>query len=178
MIEPPEQKQAWNRRKAAARKYQPGRIRLLVIDRAPPEAPADYFYFEDGEDALYRDVCEVLFEEQPHGHKPSYLKLLRRRGVFVVELKPNAPWNERDRPADYVPWLVLVCEPLAPEHVMIVGEFHEAARRELQKAGLAVIPVKLPLPGPGRESDFRRLFRAALVKADLESLIKPAPAKK
>src|SRR2546427_13296960 len=95
----------------------------------------------------------------------------------MVELKPSAPWVAGDRFADYVPWLVLTCEQLAPEHVALVGtEVYGAARGPLVKARVPIIPVKMPYPDGSRQAEFRRLFRTALVKADLEKLIRAAAA--
>jgi len=83
----------WTRRRAAARAYQPRRIRLLLIAEAPPADDDRYFYFEHvgTADFLFEKVCGVLFEQKPERDKVPFLKELRRRGVFLIDLKPDAP---------------------------------------------------------------------------------------
>src|SRR5436189_5868257 len=85
--------EAWARRRVAERKYKPNRIRLLLVAESPPADEGRYFYFEDAPalDELFEEVCGVLFEEKPGPDQATALKELRRRGVFVVDLKPDAP---------------------------------------------------------------------------------------
>src|SRR5438552_1848892 len=103
--------EAWNRRREAARKYRPNRIRLLLVAESPPQAEDRYFYFEDvrAADHLFEAVCEVLFEDKPRGDKIPYLKELRRRGIFLVELKPDAP-RHGEKLAEYLPPFLLNLE--------------------------------------------------------------------
>src|SRR6185503_13396991 len=63
--------EAWNRRRTAAKKYQPNRVRLLLVAEAPPAEESLYFYFEDhgSREALFDEVCAVLFEETAAGNK-------------------------------------------------------------------------------------------------------------
>ena len=111
----PRHMRAWARRKAAARAYQPKRVRLLIVDESPPSEDAAYFYFEEGDaaDVVFREVCTVLFESAPGASKTPYLKELRRRGVFVVELKPDAPRGDETL-GPYVAPLLLNLDALAP----------------------------------------------------------------
>lgn len=170
----PGRPESWTRRRLAARPYQPKRIRLLLVAESPP-ADGSYFYFDDGKlDALFEEVCTVLFEEKPAGDRIRSLKELRRRGVFVTELKPDAP-RKRESLASYVAPFLLNAETLAPEHVLLIGaDVFEAAHAAAKKAGLPVLPAKIPSPSAGTE--FRQKLRQALVRAGLEKLIRPLPS--
>lgn len=164
---------AWSRRRTAARTYQPGRTRLLLVVESPPADESDSFYFDArGSDPLFDQVCEVLFE-QPPADKPSALKELRRRGVFVVELKPDAHRkNEKLEP--YVMPFLLNLEAIAPEKVIVIGgETHRVLVPALEKAKVPVVDVRVPEPAHGSGVEFRQKFRQALVRADLERLIRP-----
>lgn len=159
------------RRQAAARAYQPKRIRLLLIDEAPPDDER-FFYFEAAEttDPLFAQVCEVFFEAPPAREKTTYLKELRRRGVFVADLKPDGP--RRDEPLEpYVGPLLINLTTLSPEAIVLVGDAYGAAKSALAKAGFPVVEVKVP--APDRDKDFRQALRQAIVRADREKLIRP-----
>jgi hypothetical protein len=169
---------AWNRRKMAAQKFRPKRIRVLLVAESPPADLERYFYFEEpgSADPLFEQICEVLFEEKPRlDSKPVYLAQLRRRGVFVVELKPDAP-REDEKLEPYVPWLALTLDPLAPQRVVLIGDAYGAARAKLVDAGFQVVDIKVPAPTAGKEAAYRQELRTALVRGDLESLIRPLPA--
>ena len=176
-----EQAEAFRRRRAAAQKWQPKRVHLLLVAPAPPDDPTQYFYYEsaNSHDPLFDSVGYVLFEEEPSGPKEPYLKLLRRRGVFVIELDPRAPVGEGTQ-SDPEQWLAMRIDPLQPEHIVTLGrEVHAAAAKELERAGLPLVPVVVPFSPRGDRAEFARELRHALVKAGLEKLIKPlAPATK
>jgi len=110
------------------------------------------------------------------GDKVRYLKELRKRGVFVVELKPDAP-RTNEKLAPYVMPFLLNLEPLAPEKIVLTGtEVYDILHPALEKAGLPVIDVRVP--APSGEVEFRQKLRQALVRADLERLIRPLAAGK
>ena len=170
---------AWARRKAAAQKYQPKRIRLLLIAESPPADESRYFYFEEVKtaDFLFEEVCGVLFEEKPRLDKVPYLKELRRRGVFLVDLKPDAP-RSGEPLGPYVAPFLLNVGTLAPEKIILItADVYGAAYQPMKKAGLPVTDVRVPFPSTEQQSDFRQKFRQALVRAGLEKLIRPLPAK-
>jgi hypothetical protein len=171
--------EAWTRRKMAARKYAPNRLRLLLVAESPPDDLTRSFYFEEpnSADPVFDAVCEVLFEERPAGAKVPFLKELKRRGVFLVELKPDAPRGD-EKLAPYVPPLLINLDTLSPENIILISdEVYEAAFRAIEKAGLPVVDVKVPSPGAGDEASFRNKFRQALVRGGFEKLIKPLSAK-
>ena len=174
----PEDRAAWNRRRAAAAKYRPNRVRLLLVIPAPPADPERDFYFESPEsiEPVFENVVRVLFEEESlAADKPTYLKQLKRRGVFVAELKPTGPWEAGDRAAEYAPWLVLGVEPLEPERVVALDPLVlDAIGPAFERAKLPLLDARIP-DAAKKPEDFRRTLRAALVKADLESLIRPLP---
>lgn len=171
---------AWDRRKLAVRRWRPARVRLLLVAEAP-ESDDRHFYFERAaeSDALFPEVAEVLFEARPDAaaDRTPWLKELKRRGVFLVELKPSAPVKPNESLAGYVPWLSLAIEELSPEHLVIVGPaVHAVAAKALRAAGLPLVDARIPSPAAGREVEFRQAFRAAIVRAELEKLIRPLPA--
>ena len=168
---------AWLRRQAAARIHQPKKIRLLILGESPP-GDDRWFYFTgaDSMDPMFEELCTVLLEEKPAGEKEPYLKELKRRGVFYAELKPDAPRTD-ERLAGYVPPLLINLGILSPEHVVLVTPaVYEAAYGPLAKAGLRVVDVRVPEPSHAVE--FRQKLRQALVRADLEKLMRPRPTPK
>jgi hypothetical protein len=173
---PKEVQAAWTRRKMAARKYAPKRVRLLLVAENPPSDPARYFYSEDARstDPLFDAVCEVLFEGE-RADKLTSLKELKRRGVFVVELKPDSPRGE-SKLAPYVPPFLINLETLGPEQIVLIGDdAYDDAFRAIEKAKLPVVDVKVPDPAAGDVASFRNRLRQALVRGGLEKLIKPLP---
>ncbi len=165
---------AWGRRRTAARKYQPARIRLLLITGSPPDDETSYFYFDDADavDPLFEQVCEVLFEQQP-SNRVTALKELRKRGVFVLELKPDAP-RKNEKLDAYVPPFLLNLESFAPEKIILVGrEVADALKTALEKAKQPVVDAVVSAPASGDGVEFRQKLRQALVRADLEKLIRP-----
>jgi hypothetical protein len=173
----PQPKQVWTRRREAARSYQPKRVRLLLLAESPPSDDR-YFYFEDEAtaDNLFEDVCEVILEAKPRGNKAPYLKELRRRGVFLAEVKPDAP-RSGEALGPYVGPLLLNVGTLAPEKIVIITtDAYDAAYAKLKQAGLPVVDVRVPFPATDHPPEFRQRFRQALVRADLEKLIRPMPA--
>lgn len=169
----PSERQALASRREAARRWQPKKIRLLLVAEGPPREPGGGFYLEAEREfePLFRQLCEVLFEAAPPD-KVAGLKELRRRGVFVAELIESA---EPRRPmADYVTALALRLQDLAPEHVVLVGAgVDDAAHKPLARAGVPVVDVRVPFAPSGSEAAFRRELRRALVRAGLEALIRP-----
>jgi len=160
---------------SAAEKYRPKHIKLLLVAESPPSEDERYFYAEDtaGDEPLFAEIAKVLFEGEPAGEKAPYLKELRRRGVFVTELKPDAP-RAGEPLGPYVPPFLINVETLAPDHIVLIGAgVHAAALAALQKAGLPVVDVKVPLAPSGEQAAFRQAFRQALVRAQQEKLIRP-----
>jgi hypothetical protein len=81
---------ARRRRERAARKYQPGAVKLLLVAEAPPSALDRYFYFGDvtTQDSLFRYVARAILRTEPmRSNKAELLARLRERGVFLIDLK-------------------------------------------------------------------------------------------
>jgi len=171
---------AWKQRRAEARIYRPQRIRLLLISSAPTDE--DHHFYSPAppqEDALFSAVGEVPFETAPRGtDRAPWLKQLRRRGVFLVEAKPNGPLTPTERLDKFVPWLVLTCQEIEPEHIILLhAAVYDAAYAALRAANLPVVKERIPEPVRGRATEFRRRLRAAIVRVGLERIIRPlAPA--
>lgn len=151
-------------REAAAEKYRPDAIELLLVAEAPPRADDRYFYFEDvfSNDWLFRGVVEVLLGEQPNRtDKAKALAELKRRGVFLVDLARD-PIDGSDL-ASCVDDLVERCKALAPRKVVLIKvTVYDMAYQALQRAGLPVVDRRVSFPSTGRQNDFRRQFREAL----------------
>jgi len=173
-MEIPKPNPGWLKRQAAARAYQPKKVRLLLLGESPPsDERGFYIEGEASAEPLFAGVGAVLFEQPPSGSKTPFLKELRRRGIFVMDLKPDAP-RHGEPLGDYVAPLIINLSTLSPEHVILVTpDVYEAAHAKLEKAGLAVVDVRVP--APGHETEFRQKLRQALVRADLEKLIRPLP---
>lgn len=161
------------RRKTAARRYRPARTRMLLVVEAPPADPTRYLYFDELESSepLFLALCHVLFEEDAPEEKASYLKALRRRGLFVTELDDGTSGAPI---AKLVPWLPLRVEAFAPEHVVLIGAaLYREAFELLSKGGVPVVANPVPTPTNANRAEFAREMRTALVRAGMESAIKP-----
>lgn len=152
------------RRKRAAEKYKPDRVRVLLVAEAPPASDDRYFYFDDvtSHDWLFRGVVEVLLRRKPARlEKPSVLKELQEMGVFLIDLKldpvDGSPLQE------YVPDLVTRCRAIAPERIILIkATVFDAAFSKLRAAGLPVANQRVYFPSTGRQTEFRKQFAAAL----------------
>jgi hypothetical protein len=123
-------------------------------------------------------VCEVFFETKPDAGPEVLLKELRRRGVFYVDLKPDAPRTGQSL-APYVGPFLINLGTLGPLNIIILDpEAYDAAFSRMSEAGLPVVDVRIPKLDPDRSDLFRQTFRQALVRADLEKLIRPRPTPK
>lgn len=175
----PERTQAWLRRDQAAQKYRPKRIRVLLVGDAP--AREDRFFYSEasGSEAdRFAEVCEVLMEARPEGEREPFLKEMRRRGVFYADLKPDAPRNAESLTPYVGPFLINL-GTLNPERIIILDpDAYDAAYSKMSEAGLPVVDVRIPSLEPDRPESFRQKFRQALVRADLEKLIRPRPIPK
>lgn len=154
-------------RRAAAAKYRPGVIRLLLVAEAPPCTPGRYFYFEhaDPHDWLFRYVWEGLTGDKPdRGRKPEHLAALRDAGVYLIDLHEETisqPTPGELRP--HVAGLVARCRELAPEHIVLIkSSVHDAAFEALHAANLPVIDERIPFPASGQQRKFLEGFGRAV----------------
>lgn len=156
---------ARRRRDAAAAKYKPGRVDLLLVAEAPPSSLDRYFYFEDvpDHDSLFRHVVRAVLGLQPSRfEKPAQLQRLAARGVFLIDLKPEpkVPGETLDA---YVPDLVARAAELGPDHVITIkANVCDLAQQPLRDAGLNVINERVPFPGSGQQQRFLDRMAAAL----------------
>jgi hypothetical protein len=161
---------ARRRRSAAARRWQPDRIELLLVAEAPPSALDRYFYFEDvsTHDSLFRHVVEGVLGEKPTRDKPPYLEALRERGVFLVDLSVDPFRHRREALPRGVHDLVRRATALQPRHVVLIATgVYDTAYGPLQRAGLPVVDARLPFPGSGQQRRFLEGFRAVLDSLDV-----------
>lgn len=120
------------RRAAAAERYRPDQIRLLLVAQAPPDADDRYFYFPDvaTQDSLFRSVAQAILPncEPTRSNKASFLAQLRDRGVFLIDLKPDPV--DGSPLAPYVPPLLARIAELAPERIVLIkaGVFDAVTR--------------------------------------------------
>jgi hypothetical protein len=174
----PQRTPSWNRREQEASSYRPKRIRLLLLAESPTSEERSFYSKDGAPDDLFREIVQVLFETAPEGDREPFLKELRRRGVFLVELKPDAPRTGEDL-KPYVAPLLINLGTLGPESIIVVDpEVYEVAFAELKGAGLPVVDVKVPRPDGEHPEAFRQKLRQALVRGGLEKMIRPLPAKK
>jgi hypothetical protein len=151
-------------RGSAARRYQPERIATLLVAQTPPAALERYFYFEDvaEHDWLFRAIIrETLRMEPSRERKGEQLAVLKRAGIFLIDLKPD-PDDPSDL-ADHVAALVERCRTLGPERIILIkADVYDAAYGPLAAAGLPVIDERIPFPSSGQQANFRTAFRRAL----------------
>lgn len=165
------------KRQAAAKKYQPEKVELLLVAEAPPCTLDRYFYFEDVDqhDWLFRYVWEGLVGEKPDRRdKPRHLAALRDAGVFMIDLHEeniSQPSLADLRPK--VPGLIDRCRRLAPRRIVLIKSIvHDAAFEPLRAAGLPVIDERIPFPASGQQKKFLELFRKAVAASGFAM---PAP---
>jgi hypothetical protein len=157
--------QARQRRDAAAAKYKPSPVRLLLVAEAPPSSLDRYFYFEDvrDQDSLFRHVVRAtLAIELARPEKASELQQLADRGVFLIDLKPE-PKCPNETLEAYVPDLVMRAAALQPRHVVTIkASVYDLTHEPLRAANLPVVDQRVPFPGSGQQRRFLETMGRAL----------------
>jgi hypothetical protein len=160
-----EARHARQRRDAAAARYKPEKVELLLVAEAPPCAPDRYFYFEDvpDQDSLFRHVVRAVLALEPsRTAKHDQLRSLADRGVFLIDLKPDPKVLDETLEA-YVPDLVVRAVELAPRHVITIkANVCDLAQQPLCAADLHVVDQRIPFPGSGQQTRFLQGMGAAL----------------
>lgn len=154
-------------RRAAAAKYRPAQIDLLLVAEAPPCTPGHHFYFADVDqhDWLFRYVWEALKNEKPdRASKPAHLAALRDQGLFLVDLhEDNISQPSLAQLAPKVPDLIARIRALSPRRIILIkSSTYDAAYEPLRSAGLPVVDERLPFPASGQQKKFLDGFRRAL----------------
>jgi len=152
---------------AAAEKYKPSSVRLLLVAEAPPCTLDRYFYFEsvDKQDSLFRYVWQGVTGENAGAReqKPAQLAALRKDGVFLIDLHEeniSSPSLKALQPC--VPGLIDRCRTLKPTSIILIkASVYDAAFAPLAKAGLPVIDERIPFPGSGQQRKFIEAFTRA-----------------
>ena len=163
-----------SQRQAAAAKYAPSEVRLLLVAEAPPCALDRYFYFEDVDkhDWLFRYVWEGLTGEKPErSQKAAHLAALRDRGVYLIDLhEDNISQPSLPALTSRVPGLIERCRSLRPKHIVLIKSIvHDAAFAPLRAAGLPVVDERIPFPASGQQKKFLESFRRAAAAAGFEA---------
>ncbi len=160
-----EARQARRRRDAAAARYRPQTVELLLIAEAPPSALDRCFYFADvpDQDSLFRHVVRAVLGGEPsRTGKADQLNCLADRGVFLIDLKPK-PKLADETLEDYVADLVARAVELRPRHVITIkANVCDLAQPVLSAAGLDVIDQRIPFPGSGQQRRFLQTMGDAL----------------
>ncbi|MFT3684427.1 MAG: hypothetical protein QM783_05775 [Phycisphaerales bacterium] len=146
-------------RRAAAAKYKPKTVKLLLVAEAPPCDVDRYFYFEDVDqhDWLFRYVYEGVTGEKPtRERKADHLARLRDAGVYMIDLhEENVSQPTAAVLTPLVPGLVERCKTLKPKHIAFIKSIvHDVAFEPLKAAGLPVIDERLPFPASGQQRKF------------------------
>jgi hypothetical protein len=160
-----EARQARRRRDAAAARYRPETVELLLIAEAPPRALDRYFYFADvpDQDSLFRHVVRAVLGVEPsRPEKADQLNCLADRGVFLIDLKLE-PKLEGETLEDYVADLVARAVELRPRHVITIkANVCDLVQPALRAAGLDVLDQRIPFPGSGQQRRFLQTMGDAL----------------
>jgi hypothetical protein len=158
--------EARKRRAEAAERYQPDRVKLLLVAEAPPAATDRYFYFPDvaSHDSLFRYVARAILQREPtRSNKTSLLQELRDREVFLIDLKLDPV--DGTPLIDCVPDLIERIRQLNPRKIILIKtKVHDAAYEALVNAGLPVDPERIPFPGSGQQKRFEEAFARALAR--------------
>lgn len=165
-------------RAAAAAKYRPAIVKLLLIAEAPPCAPDRYFYFEklDIHDWLFRYVWEGLMNSKPdRSKKPEHLGMFRDAGLFLIDLHEDSiskPTLADLKPK--VPDLVRRCLRLKPQRIVLIkSSVYDAAFEALTAAGLPAMDERIPFPASGQQQKFLTGFRRAITGVNFSHLQRP-----
>jgi hypothetical protein len=159
------------------RRWQPERVRLLIIDESAPELAADakheFFYSPTvvSWDPLFRAVVEVFFDGEfpPAGaDKAPYLERLRDEGVYVIETVPfpvdGYSRGERSQLVErFAKGALDKAAELRPDGALVAFNYgYRALAPRLEKLGIRVLQDG-PVPFPrGR---YRDQFLAGLRSA-------------
>lgn len=154
-------------RRAAAAKYQPRKVKLLLVAEAPPCDTDRYFYFEDVDrhDWLFRYIYEGLTGNKPTREgKAAHLTQLRDAGLFMIDLhEENAEQPSVAILTPRIPDLISRCRKLKPTHIALIKSIvHDVAFEPLRAAGLPVIDERLPFPASGQQRKFLDGFARVL----------------
>lgn len=153
-------------RRAAAKRYRPSEVRLLLVAEAPPCSLDRYFYFETvrEHDWLFRYVWEGLTGQKPdRADKPRQLGALRDAGVYLIDLhEENVSQPTPAQLALCVPGLVSRCRAMRPQRIVLIkASVYDAAFEALQASGLPVADERVPFPASGQQRRFLDSFRRA-----------------
>lgn len=152
-------------REAAAAKYKPDRISLLLVAEAPPTATDRYFYFPDVaiHDSLFRYTARLVLRVEPtRTNKAAILSRLHDAGVFLIDLCPD-PVVEKAELRACVEDLVRRAKALKPDKIILIkASVYDAAIRALQAAQLPVVDRMIPFPGSGQQMRFELEMGLAL----------------
>lgn len=156
---------ARRRREAAAGRYRPQQVELLLVAEAPPSSLDRYFYFEDvlEQDSLFRYVVQTVLNEAPsRAQKAEQLGRLRDRGVYLIDLKTDP--KVADESLDgCVRGLVERATALEPRHVITIkATVRDLCQAPLRAAGLDVVDERVPFPGSGQQRRFTEAMTRAL----------------
>jgi hypothetical protein len=158
-------RQARRCRDAAAARYKPKAVELLLVAEAPPAALDRYFCFEDvpNQDSLFRHVVRAVLALDPsRSEKPDQLRRLADRGVFLIDLKPEPKLPDETLEL-YVADLVARAVEVRPRHVITIKtNVCELTQSPLGAAGLRVVDRRVPFPGSGQQRRFLETMGAAL----------------
>lgn len=159
-------------RQAAAARYKPAKVNLLLIAEAPPCDTDRYFFFADvpQHDWLFRYVYEGLTGIKPdRGSKPDHLAQLRDQGVFLIDLhEANISQPSLSVLKPHVPGLIERCRTIKPRHIALIkSTAYDAAYEPLKAAGLPVIDERLPFPASGQQVKFLQGFARVIEHAGL-----------
>jgi hypothetical protein len=162
-------------RRAAAAKYRPETIDLLLVAEAPPCTSGRYFYFEhvDQHDWLFRYVWEGVMGSKPdRSQKATHLATLRDSGIYLIDLhEESISQPSLARSTAEVPDLLVRCRTLKPRHIALIkSSVYDAAFEPLIAASFPVINERIPFPASGQQKKFLEAFRRALGIAGLATI--------
>lgn len=156
-------------RKLAAKKYQPDKIKLLLIAEAPPKSEDRYFYYENvtEQDSLFRYVVRCVLNTEPiRDQKAEQLNALKNAGVFLID-SVTIPLQKGEKLKDFInkDSLVSRCQNLNPQAIVLIkANVYDEVFDALKNEGLPVVDERIPFPGSGQQTRFVNSFNSALRK--------------
>lgn len=158
---------------AAANRYKPRPVKVLLIAEAPPCNLDRFFYFEEvkKQDSLFLEIMGVLYPEQKEAYlasgretirKKELLETFRDDGYWLLDLSEVPPELTGQSLEDCVPGLLQRLQkhitPTTPI-ILIKASVYDLLYPMLTEQGYQVVAERLPFPGSGQQKVFREKFK-------------------
>jgi hypothetical protein len=166
----------------ARRKYQPEKIKFMLIAEAPPrEGSGRFFYFENvsDKDSLFLETMKVLYPreytdtEMVRLHKRRFLERFQADGFYLIDatdtpMRDSSPSRKRQQIRESLPSLRNKLTELSTDGVgifLISATVYEVCSDVLRDEGFSILNEEsIGFPGSGGQRKFREKLDSLLRK--------------